>query len=209
MRKLRAFLWRQAGPLALCGVGLAILAAATVVPATTPAAKHTTTSRPADTASQQIDAAVPAQDQSGTSKPSGSRAAGGTSTPKQGSVAGATTANPAASPAEATGTAGKSSQPATVPVTLRVNSTLIGTVDVDAGGTQCDVLTQAYQHGQLSSLVMRYNSQYQTQAVYVINGQGYSDIVYWTYEVNGKSPPYGCSKVPVHSGDVVQWEYVK
>ncbi len=103
-----------------------------------------------------------------------------------------------------------SSQPATtISASLTINDSSKGHITLPANSNQCDVLTQALKNGQLSSLDMRYSSQYGTYAVYVIDGIGDSNSVWWTYKVNGKSPPYGCSQQPVHDGDAVTWRYVK
>jgi hypothetical protein len=56
---------------------------------------------------------------------------------------------------------------------------------------------------------MRYNSQWGTEGVYVVNGIGDPNVVWWTYTVNGSAPPYGCGYVTVHDGDSVNWRYVK
>jgi hypothetical protein len=99
--------------------------------------------------------------------------------------------------------------PNSVAVSLSVNDIYQGTVNVSSAGTQCDVLQNAFDDGVLDSLDMRYNAQYKTYAVYVINGQGDSGSVWWTYTVNGKSPPYGCTGTKVKGGDGVNWKYVK
>lgn len=97
----------------------------------------------------------------------------------------------------------------TVAISLSVNGSQKGTVTISNTANQCDVLTQALKTGLLSNLDMRYNSQYGTYAVYVINSVGDSSAVWWTYTVNGKSPPVGCGKTLVHNGDQVNWQYVK
>jgi hypothetical protein len=101
------------------------------------------------------------------------------------------------------------STPASISVALSVNGGYKGSVSLVAGNTQCDVLTKALAVGIISSLDMRYSEQYKTQAVYVIDGIGDPGAVWWTYKVNGKSPPYGCSGTPAHNGDSVNWQYVK
>lgn len=100
-------------------------------------------------------------------------------------------------------------EPATVQVKLHIDDVYKGDVALADGKNHCDVLTRALETGVLSSLEMRYNSTYKTQAVYKINGVGDSDTVWWAYKVNGKSPPLGCSHVKVRSGDSINWEYVK
>jgi hypothetical protein len=119
---------------------------------------------------------------------------------------------------KATSTAGSSPSsgqpPAAAPasnvsLSLSVNNQAKGTVRLAAGSTQCDVLSQALAEGLISSLDMRYSSQYGTEAVYVINGIGDPGTVWWTYTVNGAAPPYGCGYVTAHSGDSVNWQYIK
>lgn len=96
-----------------------------------------------------------------------------------------------------------------IKVSLSVNGHLKGSVTLLTTANQCDVLKQAYADGLISSLDMRYNSQYKTYGVYVIDGIGDSSSVWWTYKVNGSSPPYGCSYMSVHNGDSVNWQYIK
>lgn len=94
-------------------------------------------------------------------------------------------------------------------VSLHINNVLAGEVILTTQNTQCDVLQKALEAGVIASLDMRYSNQYKTYAVYAINGQGDSASVWWAYTVNGKSPPYGCSKVKVAHGDTINWHYVK
>jgi hypothetical protein len=101
------------------------------------------------------------------------------------------------------------SSPATVQVSLSINGSQKGSLVLSSTSNQCDVLTQALNIGLLSSLDMRYSAQYGSYAVYVIDGIGESDSVWWTYTVNGKSPPVGCGKMPVQAGDSINWQYVK
>ena len=97
----------------------------------------------------------------------------------------------------------------TVTASLSVNGVTKGSVELASGSNQCSVLTQGLSAGLISDLDMRYSSQYGTQAVYVIDGVGDSKNIWWTFTVNGKSPPYGCSKISVNNGDSVNWKYVK
>jgi hypothetical protein len=115
----------------------------------------------------------------------------------------------AAAPAQSNVASPSASSPAMVTVSLSVNGQPKGGVTLASSSNQCEVLSNALSSGVLSSLDMRYNAQYKTYAVYVINGIGDSNAVWWTYTVNGKSPPYGCSGTTVHSGDAVNWQYVK
>jgi len=100
-------------------------------------------------------------------------------------------------------------KPSSVEVSLSINDVYKGEVSLAATGTQCDVLQKALEAGVITSLDMRYSAQYKTYAIYVINGQGDPGAIWWTYSVNGKSPPYGCSKTKVAQGDSVNWKYVK
>lgn len=99
--------------------------------------------------------------------------------------------------------------PANITVSLNIDDTLQGQVTVPANSNQCDVLTHALADGTINNLDMRYSPQYKTNAVYVINNVGDPGAVWWTYKVNGKSPPLGCSNTKVQRGDQIKWEYVK
>ncbi len=111
----------------------------------------------------------------------------------------ATSTTPAQSPAN--------TQVTSVTVTLQVDSKTVGDVNVAATANQCDVLTDALAQGIISSLDMRYFSSLSSYGVYVINGQGDSNQVWWVYSVNGKSPPVGCSKLGVSGGEIINWQY--
>lgn len=102
---------------------------------------------------------------------------------------------------------GAAAPASTVSVALSVNSSAKGRVQLAAGSNQCDVLTQAQANGLISGLLMVYYSQYGSEAVYKIDGIGDPGTVGWTYTVNGVPPPYGCSLVPAHNGDSVNWQY--
>lgn len=117
-----------------------------------------------------------------------------------GQVAAASSPNPQA-PAPAPQTSAE--------VSLSVNGNFKGKVAVLSGSSQCAVLQKAFDTGVISNLDMRYSTQYKTYAVYVIDGVGDSSAIWWTYTVNGKSPPYGCSGMKVADGDLVNWKYVK
>ena len=99
--------------------------------------------------------------------------------------------------------------PAVVSLSLSINGQAKGTVRLSAGSTQCVVLSQALSDGLIANLDMRYSSQYGTEGVYVINGMGDPNSVWWTYTVNGHAPPYGCAYVTAHDGDSVNWQYLK
>lgn len=96
-----------------------------------------------------------------------------------------------------------------IAVSLSINGHAKGSVKLTSGSTQCDVLSQALAEGVISSLDMRYISQYGTEGVYVIDGMGDPGVVWWTYQVNGHAPPYGCGYTTAHDGDSVNWQYVK
>jgi hypothetical protein len=115
----------------------------------------------------------------------------------------------ATAPAQSNVASPPASSPAMVTVSLSVNGEPKGGVSLASSSNQCQVLSSALSSGVLGNLDMRYNTQYKTYAVYVINGIGDSNAVWWTYTVNGKSPPYGCSGTTVHTGDAVNWQYVK
>lgn len=114
------------------------------------------------------------------------------------------------SPPNASSPAGESrTKPSHVTAALTVQGSSKGTVTLPAGSNHCDVLKQALKGGLISNLDMRYNAQYGTYGVYVIDGIGETGAVWWTYKVNGTSPPYGCSQTPVRNGDTAAWHYVK
>lgn len=99
--------------------------------------------------------------------------------------------------------------PSSVTVDLNVNHQDKGRVVLQSGSNQCQVLSGALSQGVINNLDMRYSSQYNSEAVYVIDGQGDPGTVWWTYTVNGSPPPYGCSYMSVHNGDSINWQYVK
>jgi len=91
---------------------------------------------------------------------------------------------------------------------LSVNGSSGFTVSVAEGSNQCDVLSKALADGKISSLNMRYDSNFETFAVYQINGLGKENSVWWTYLVNGQSPNQGCSFMKVKNNDSVEWKYI-
>lgn len=95
-----------------------------------------------------------------------------------------------------------------VKVFLNVNGSPKGNVSLKSNANQCEVLAQAKAQGVINSLDMRYNRGLNSYGVYMINGIGRTDQVYWTYAVNGKSPPLGCSYITVHGGDSINWQYI-
>lgn len=111
--------------------------------------------------------------------------------------------------------AGQSQQPTpttntsnqTFQITLKVNGSTAGDVNVPSGSNQCDVLTKALDQGKISSLNMKYDNNYGSYAVYQINGIGNPSSVWWGYKVNGQSPSKGCSYISANSGEVIEWDY--
>ena len=140
---------------------------------------------------------------SGKSSPT---ATSGTRTTTKSAASSGSTAAAANSPASQP--AGAVAPPPDISVALSVNGSGKGQVQLAAGSNQCNVLTQALASGVISSLDMRYNSQYNSEAVYVIDGIGDPGTVWWTYTVNGTPPPYGCSAMPARNGDSINWQYV-
>jgi len=100
-------------------------------------------------------------------------------------------------------------EPATIEVSLTINNSYKGKVSLPDGSNQCDVLRQALSDGLISNLDIRYSNQHKTHGVYIIDGIGDNNAIWWTYKVDGKSPPVGCSKVEARSGQSVEWEYQK
>lgn len=109
----------------------------------------------------------------------------------------------------ATPTIAPTSVPAvqTFQVSLSVNGSSVGSVTVDQGANQCDVLTKAKDQGKISQLLMKYVDSLGTNGVYQINGVGKDNSVWWVYKVNGQSPGQGCSYIKANSGDTVEWDY--
>jgi len=93
-------------------------------------------------------------------------------------------------------------------VSLSINGSPAFSVSVIEGANQCDLLNKALEEGKISSLNMRYDSNLGAYAVYQINGLGKENSVWWTYKVNGQSPPQGCSYIKAKEGDSVEWEYI-
>lgn len=93
-------------------------------------------------------------------------------------------------------------------VSLSINGEASFSVEVPEGSNQCDVLSRALDQGKISSLNMRYDSNYGTYAVYQINEIGKENSVWWVYKVNGQSPSQGCSYIKVNNSDNIEWKYV-
>ncbi len=114
--------------------------------------------------------------------------------------------------AEASQTITPTPSPTEVPQTNQVNVSLNGSsnfsISVADGANQCDVLNKALADGKISSLNMRYDSNFGTYAVYQINGMGKDNSVWWTYTVDGQSPNQGCSYIKVKNNNNVEWKYI-
>lgn len=93
-------------------------------------------------------------------------------------------------------------------VTVSINSGSAFTISVNQDSNQCDVLNNALSQGKISSLNMRYDETYETNAVYQINGIGKENSVWWVYTVNGKSGVSGCSQMKVNNNDSIEWKYI-
>lgn len=91
---------------------------------------------------------------------------------------------------------------------LLINGGSNFSIELSDGANQCDVLTKALQEGKINSLNMQYSDTYKTYAIYQINGIGKEGQVWWTYSVNGKNPPLGCSLVKVNNNDNIVWTYI-
>lgn len=100
------------------------------------------------------------------------------------------------------------STPQNFKISLTINGSSVGSIDVSQGANQCDVLSQALSQGKIQSLNMRYNNDLGTNAVYQINGIGKENSVWWTFKVNGQSPNQGCSYIKVGDNDNVEWSYI-
>lgn len=93
-------------------------------------------------------------------------------------------------------------------VALSINGSPVGQIDMTSDQNHCDVLTQALEQKKIKSLDMRYNKDFKTSVVYLINGIGKKDSVWWGFKVNGKSPDQGCSYIKVKNGDISDWSYL-
>ena len=94
-------------------------------------------------------------------------------------------------------------------VNLSINHVLVGEVEVPQESSQCNVLKMAYEIGLIPEPPdMRFNTKYDTFAVYVINGIGDKDEPWWMFTVNGEYPDAGCSHIPVNNGDEVDWYFL-
>jgi len=81
-------------------------------------------------------------------------------------------------------------------------------ITLEKGKNQCDVLRKALDEKKISNLVTKYDSSLRSTGVYVINGLGKENAVWWTYTVNEKSPTQGCDHIAANHGDSVSWKYI-
>jgi hypothetical protein len=217
--KLHILLKRPVHPYALLASGLAILILGTALsgmwhyqyelahraeppaPTLAKAAIKGASTQPSDDSSSLPAQSEATSEATATSQPGAKPSSPPTSKGSNQSAAAPVQPNVVASP--------PASNPSMVTVSLSINGNSKGSVTLASSSNECEVLSSALSSGMLSNLDMRYNAQYKTYVVYVINGIGDSNAVWWTYTVNGKSPPYGCSGTAVRGGDVVNWQYVK
>ena len=109
-----------------------------------------------------------------------------------------------------TPTPSQNSQTTSDKATIHVAIDSGGSFDItlNKGSNQCDVLNQSLSDKKISNLVMKYDNSLDSYGVYVINSLGKDNAVWWTYEVNGKSPNMGCNHVAANHGDSVLWKYI-
>ena len=81
-------------------------------------------------------------------------------------------------------------------------------VELPAGSDHCEVLKKALEQGKITGLDMRYQEEYKTNGVFVINGIGKPDSPWWVYKINGEDAPLGCSEIKIAQGDKILWEYL-
>lgn len=95
---------------------------------------------------------------------------------------------------------------------IKVNLSVDGGEPIDlelnSGDDACSVLKKALEEKKITDLDMRYEDKYKTNGVYVINGLGKKDSIWWVYKINGVDAAAGCSQVKVHSGDKIEWNYL-
>ena len=95
-----------------------------------------------------------------------------------------------------------------IKVSLSINGSSVGQIDMTSDQNQCDILTQALEQKKIKSLDMRYNKDFKTSVVYLVNGIGKKDSIWWGFKVNGKLPDQGCSYIKVKNGDRTDWSYL-
>jgi len=95
-----------------------------------------------------------------------------------------------------------------VKVSLSINGSPVGQIDMTSDQNQCDVLSEALSQKKIKSLDMRYNKDFKTSVVYLVNGIGKKDSIWWGFKVNGKLPDQGCSYIKVKNGDNTDWSYL-
>jgi hypothetical protein len=81
-------------------------------------------------------------------------------------------------------------------------------VELPTDSDHCEVLKKALEQGKITGLDMRYQEEYQTNGIYVINGIGKPDSPWWVYKINGSDASLGCSQIKVAPGDKILWEYL-
>jgi len=96
--------------------------------------------------------------------------------------------------------------PKSISVNLSISGSFAGVVSVKSGSNYCQVLNDALAQGIIWKLDMRYNSQFGTYGVYVINNIGDANTVRLVYQVNGQSPPVGCTHLKAQNNDSVNWK---
>lgn len=82
------------------------------------------------------------------------------------------------------------------------------TINLPSGSDHCAVLTRALADGKINELDMRFNEEFKTNSVFIINGIGKTDSPWWVYKINGTDAPAGCTQVKVAPGDKILWEYL-
>ena len=95
-----------------------------------------------------------------------------------------------------------------IKVSLSINGSPVGQIDMKSNQNHCEVLNEALSQKKIKSLDMRYNKDFKTNVVYLVNGIGKKDSVWWGFKVNGKSPDNGCSYIKVKNGDSSDWSYL-
>lgn len=95
-----------------------------------------------------------------------------------------------------------------IKVLLSINGSPVGQIDMTSDQNQCDILTEALAQKRIKSLDMRYNKDFKTSVVYLVNGIGKKDSIWWGFKVNGKLPDQGCSYINVKNRDSTDWSYL-
>lgn len=93
-------------------------------------------------------------------------------------------------------------------IAVSIDSVSPFSITLEKGKNQCDVLQKALDEKKISNLLTKYDNSLGSTGVYVINGLGKENAVWWTYTVNGKSPTQGCDHIAANHGDSVEWKYI-